>query len=85
MSWAASSRKGFFLAEAAVACLVAAIFLSASFSALFVSGALARRAEQSIKRERLLRESLTGYAPAIQPPAADPYGYGAAKARPAGK
>lgn len=83
MSWAASSRKGFFLAEAAIACLVAAIFLSASFSALFVSGALARRAEQSIKRERLHRESLTGYAPATQPRSADLYGD--AKARPAGK
>lgn len=83
MSWAASSRKGFFLAEAAIACLVAAIFLAASFSALFVSGALVRGAEQSIKRERLRRESLTGYAPATQPPPVDPYGD--AKARPAGK
>lgn len=67
MAWAASRRKGFFLVEAAVACLIAAIFIAAAFSTLFVSGALARRAEQSIKRERQKREFLAGYAMAASP------------------
>lgn len=57
-----SRRRGFFLAEAAVACVVAAIFLSAIFSALFMSGAVIRRLEQLIGHERMKRESLTGGA-----------------------
>lgn len=67
MSWVSSKRKGFFLAEAAIACLIAAIFIAVSFSALFVSGSLARKAEQSIRQQRLQRESLTGYAPTTSP------------------
>lgn len=84
MAWAASRRKGFFLAEAAVACLIAGIFIAASFSALFVSGALARKAEQSIRQERQKRESLTGSAAmdTLRMPADSP---GNAEARHAGE
>lgn len=75
MAWALSRRKGFFLAEAAVACLIAAIFIAATFSALLTSGALLRGAERQIRRERLKRESLAGYAASFRfwlPD--DPYG-----------
>lgn len=59
MAWAAYKRKGFFLADAAVACFVAAVLLAAIFSTLFVSGAVVRKLEQRMKHERLKREVLT--------------------------
>lgn len=67
MVWAMSRRKGFFLAEAAVACVVAAIFLGAVFSALFMSDAVFRKQEQLMRHERQKRESLIGYAVAAIP------------------
>lgn len=53
-----AKRKGFVLAEATVACLIAAIFISAGFSALFLSCALAQNCDNTIKLERLKREVL---------------------------
>lgn len=57
-----TKKKGFILAEAAVASLVAGIFLAAACSSLSVSALLVKRHSERVALERLKREIMVDLA-----------------------